>query len=117
YMNTIAMMHSLELPDIKVLNYLKHAGRYCSQKEISQMTGVPQTTILGSLQKLNLKGFVTLDIHGTGLAGMYVHNEELEKEFADAQNDMKKLCASGMNEQEVSAVVRGIAANLKEHLK
>ena len=117
YMNTIAMKHSLELPDIKVLNYLKHAGRYCSQKEISCMTGVPQTTILGSLQKLNLKGFVTLEIHETGLAGMYVRNEDLEKEFADAQNDMKKLCTNGMDEQEVSRIVRGIAANLKEHLK
>lgn len=117
YMNTIAMKHSLELPDIKVLNYLKHAGRYCSQKEISCMTGVPQTTILGSLQKLNLKGFVTLEIHETGLAGMYVRNEDLEKEFADAQNDMKKLCTKGMDEQEVSRIVRGIAANLKEHLK
>ena len=81
------------------------------------MTGVSQTTILGSLQKLNLKGFVTLEIHETGLAGMYVRNEDLEKEFADAQNDMKNLCTNGMDEQEVSRIVRGIAANLKEHLK
>jgi hypothetical protein len=30
---------------------------------------------------------------------------------------MKKLCTNGMDEQEVSRIVRGIAANLKEHLK
>lgn len=116
YLNTVAMKHSLELPDAKVLNYLKHTERSCSQKEISQMTGVPQTTVLSSLQKMNLKGYVSLEIHGEGLFGMYKGNEDMDKEFDDAISDLQTVSAKGLDPEEVGRVVRGIIRNLKEHM-
>lgn len=60
YLNTVALKYDLDIKDVIVLNAMNKVKRMESVKQISDYTGLTQTNVLMSIQKLVLHNYITV---------------------------------------------------------
>lgn len=98
YLNSIALKYGLDVKDIKVFYALYKAESISSPKEISDFTGIPQTLILISLEKLVSHEFV--DIKLPFKVSITDKSEELRNDVDVAISDLYKLIYKDFSEED-----------------
>ena len=59
-METVAIKYDLSFEDAKVLFYFSQVYEGCTTKEISQVTQIKKRKLAASIQKLALKGYISV---------------------------------------------------------
>lgn len=60
YLETVAIRQDLAFEDVKLIFYLSQTDGGCTLKEISEVTGIRKTRLIGSIQKLILREMIKL---------------------------------------------------------
>lgn len=120
YLNTAAIRRDLSLNDMRILNFMKHAGKSFTHREIAGALRISQLDVMASLQKMALRNLVKVEVHGEGLLAEYIGSAEIEKDMDEAMQDLSEVCTDTMTEEEKEQfrlLFRKMCTGLREHLK
>lgn len=120
FLNTAAMKNGLELNDMKIIAASIHSEFTNSQRDLSDMTGIPQLSILNTARKLMTKNLLDLKIVSTGLATSLTEQagpvaEDIEKSLEDLESVMFREF-SEEEKQKAKEVLGRINRNLRAFL-
>ncbi len=121
YLNSVAMKHDMVLDDIRVLTAVRCSSGSCSQKQISDFTGISQLSILSILQKLQARQLVTLHLSSGGIEAEFTasREESLIRDLDSAMSDLLDACFAGFSReerQEAEKMYRRINDNVRRSL-
>ncbi len=101
-LNSVAMKHDLDLRDVRVFYALHEAGRVFSPRELSDFTGISQTMILLSLQKLASRSLAVFHIDLSGIEFSVSDSaNDLIKDISQAKKDLYAVMQQGLTEEEI----------------
>lgn len=91
---------------VRVIKFLRgRKGEKTTQKEIEKYLQVSHPTIVGIVQRLESKGFVTTEFDGADKRNKYVYltqkEEELFQRMRNSHDAYENLLTKGMTEEEV----------------
>ena len=115
------MKYDLTLSDLRVYTAIRMAGDWCTQKEISDFTGIGQLMIMTSIQKLQSSRLVAVRISPATLEVNIAEgvNEQFEHDVQMAKEDLLGVCLAGFTEEEkntLDRLVERISANARNAL-
>lgn len=121
YLNSIAMKYDLDLSDVRVFEAVRSASGKCTQKDISDYTGISQMAVLASLQKLQGRHFIHIGIAPLTLeVGLDSEaSEPLLHDMDQAMRDLLDVCLAGFSETErrmISELYSRINVNVRKAL-
>ncbi|MBQ6451103.1 MAG: glycosyltransferase [Solobacterium sp.] len=101
-LNSVAMKHDLDLRDVRVFYALHEAGRIFSPRELSDFTGISQTMILLSLQKLASRSLAVFRVDLSGIEFSVSDSaSDLIKDIGQAKSDLYAVMQQGLTEEEI----------------
>lgn len=101
-LNSVAMKHDLDLRDVRVFYALHGAGRIFSPRELSDFTGISQTMILLSLQKLASRSLAVFRVDRSGIEFSVSDSaSDLIKDIGQAKSDLYAVMQQGLTEEEI----------------
>ncbi len=101
-LNSVAMKHDLDLRDVRVFYALHEAGRIFSPRELSDFTGISQTMILLSLQKLASRSLAVFRVDLSGIEFSVPESaNDLIKDIGQAKSDLYAVMQQGLTEEEI----------------
>ncbi len=101
-LNSVAMKHDLDLRDVRVFYALHGAGRIFSPRELSDYTGISQTMILLSLQKLASRSLAVFRVDRSGIEFSVSDSaSDLIKDIGQAKSDLYAVMQQGLTEEEI----------------
>ena len=120
YLNTVAVKNDLEPADVRLFGYVKAQKEVHSLREIMDVTGLSEAAIIGSAQRLMMRGYISLSIHKNGIRMSVKKADSLEHDLDLVKEDLMESCFSGFSEEEkkqATGYLSRIGANVKERLK
>ncbi len=121
YLNSVAMKHDLTLEDIRVFAAVRSSSGRCTQKELSDYTGISQLNVLMALQKLQGRRMVALHIvpNNTEAELSCGDDNTVIRDLDDAMKDLLDTCFAGFSDEErqyTSELYRRINVNVRKAL-
>ena len=120
YLNTVAQKNGLELNEAMIITALINSDYGNSQRDLSDMTGIPQLTILNAERKLMTKNLLDLKFVDSGLAARLTEKagplvEDIRHSLADLDAVMYKDFTEE-EKQKARSMMERINRNLKASL-
>lgn len=121
YLNPVAMKHDLTLDDIRIFAAVRSSSGSCTQKELSDYTGISQLTVLMALQKLQGRQLVVLRVIPNGMEAELSCGDDntVIRDLDDAMKDLLDTCFAGFTDEErkyTSELYRRINVNVRKAL-
>ena len=107
YLSTAAMMHELEIRDVRVFMVLKGAGQVRSVREIADGSGISEAMVLLSLQKLASRKLIRFGLDMSGVSAEITEEAAgLCSDIDYIEDDLREVCCRGFTDAETGTAQR-----------